>query len=165
MILSGLGQARTDLLLGLYPKGLIPMEIISILIYPRSSPCLANVGLWLHTQQLNGVVVEWVPQLDILAHNAVGWSSLVESMRYGVPMIVRTFFGDQRLNARMVQDEWEIGVSVEGGIITKNGLLRSLDLILWQENGKKMRENAKKFELVEKSIGPRGTSMENFKAF
>ncbi|KAK3205206.1 hypothetical protein Dsin_019252 [Dipteronia sinensis] len=65
----------------------------------------------------------------------------------------------------MVHDEWEIGVSVEGGIITKNGLLRSLDLILWQENGKKMRENARKFkQLAEKAIGPRGSSMENFKA-
>ncbi|KAK4858797.1 hypothetical protein QYF36_022143 [Acer negundo] len=121
----------------------------------------------------NGIVVEWVSQKDILAHNAAGvfinhggWSSLIECTGCWVPMIIRPFFGDQRLNARrLVQDEWEIGVSVEGGIITKNGLLRSLDLILWQENGKKMRENAIKFkQLAEKAIGPRGNSMENFKA-
>ncbi|KAK0593332.1 hypothetical protein LWI29_034848 [Acer saccharum] len=131
-----------------------------------------NLQAHLPKTKLNGIVVEWVPQFDILAHNAVGvfinhggWSSLMESMGCGVPMIIRPFFGDQRLNARMVQDEWEIGVSVEGGIITKNGLLRSLDLILWQENGKKMRENARKFkQLAEKAIGPRGSSMKNFKA-
>ncbi|KAL5769650.1 hypothetical protein ACOSP7_013804 [Xanthoceras sorbifolium] len=131
-----------------------------------------NLQAHLPKTNLNGIVVEWAPQLDVLAHNAVGvfinhggWSSLMESMGCGVPMIIRPFFGDQRLNARMVQDEWEIGVSVEGGIITKNGLLRSLDLILWHEKGKKMRENVRKFKkLAEKAIGPRGSSTENFKA-
>nr|UTB66778.1 UFGT [Dimocarpus longan] len=131
-----------------------------------------NLQAHLPNTKLNGIVVEWAPQLDVLAHNAVGvfinhggWSSLMESMACGVPMIIRPFFGDQRLNARMVQDEWKIGVSVEGGIITKRGFLRSLDLILWQENGKKMRENVRKFkQLAETAVGPQGSSMKNFKA-
>ncbi|KAK1553035.1 hypothetical protein Q3G72_027600 [Acer saccharum] len=53
-----------------------------------------NLQAHLPKKKLNGIVVEWVPQLDILAHNAAGvfinhggWSSLIESMGCGVPMI------------------------------------------------------------------------------
>lgn len=122
--------------------------------------------------ELNGIVVEWAPQFQVLAHHAVavcinhgGWNSVMESMGCGVPMIVRPFLGDQGLNARMVQDEWKIGTIVEDGIITKSGLLKSLDFILRQENGQMLHANVKKLkQLAEKAIGPEGSSTQNFKA-
>ncbi|XP_022746913.1 anthocyanidin 3-O-glucosyltransferase 2-like [Durio zibethinus] len=121
----------------------------------------------------NGIVVPWAPQIDVLAHSAVGvfishggYNSTLESIAAGrVPMIVRPFFGDHGLNGRMVQDVWEIGVIVKGGIFTKNGLISSLDLVLSQEKGKKMRENLKAImELAQRAVGPEGSSTENFKA-
>ena len=120
----------------------------------------------------NGIVVPWAPQIDVLAHGAVGvfishggYNSVQESIAGGVPMIVRPFFGDHRLNGRMVEDVWEIGVIVKGGIFTKNGITSSLDLVLAQEKGKKMKEKLREVkELAQRAVGPKGSSTENFKA-
>ncbi|RVW79683.1 Anthocyanidin 3-O-glucosyltransferase 2 [Vitis vinifera] len=85
----------------------------------------------------NGKVVPWAPQLQVLGHAQLecfvthcGWNSVTESIVCGVPMICRPFFGDQNLNRRMVQDVWGIGVGVKGGVFTKSGLTRDLELIL-----------------------------------
>ncbi|CAK7349875.1 unnamed protein product [Dovyalis caffra] len=117
-----------------------------------------------------GLVVPWTPQLEVLAHRAVGvfithcgWNSLLESIAGGVPMICRPFFGDQRLNGRIVEHVWEIGLKVEDGVFTKHGVLNSLDKILSQEKGKKMRENIRALQqLAKKAIGPNGSSTNNF---
>lgn len=117
-----------------------------------------------------GLVVPWSPQLEVLAHRAVGvfvthcgWNSLLESIAGGVPMICRPFFGDQRLNGRMIEDVWEIGLKVEDGVFTKHGVLNSLNKILSQEGGQKMRENIRALkQLAKKAIGPNGSSINNF---
>lgn len=77
----------------------------------------------------------WAPQVDILKHKAIGvlithcgWNSMLESIVGGVPMICRPFFGDHRLNGRMIESVWEIGVNVEDGKFTKDGLMKRLDL-------------------------------------
>ncbi|KAJ0013798.1 hypothetical protein Pint_21759 [Pistacia integerrima] len=118
----------------------------------------------------HGIVVPWAPQVDILNHEAVGvfithcgWNSMLESIVGGVPMICRPFLGDQRLNGRMIESVWEIGLNVEDGKFTKDGLMKRLDLVLRQEEGKKMRERIKKpKEDLINAIGPQGSSVENF---
>lgn len=127
---------------------------------------------FLEKTQANGMVVPWAPQMDILAHDAVGvfithcgWNSLLESIAGGVPMICRPFFGDQRLNGRMVEDAWEVGLKVEDGIFTKKGVMSSLDLVLFQEKGNKMREKMKALKkLAEEAVRPTGGSTGNFKS-
>ncbi|GMY06410.1 anthocyanidin 3-O-glucosyltransferase UFGT-like, partial [Fagus crenata] len=127
---------------------------------------------FLEKTKVNGMIVPWAPQLDILAHGAVGvfithcgWNSLLESISGGVPMICRPFFGDQKLNGRVVEDVLEVGLKIEGGIFTKNGVVSSLDLILFQEKGKKMREKMKVLkELAIKAVGPKGSSTRNFES-
>ncbi|KAF8400374.1 hypothetical protein HHK36_013672 [Tetracentron sinense] len=118
-----------------------------------------------------GIVVPWAPQSRVLAHSAVGvfvthcgWNSVLESITGGVPMICRPFFGDQKVNGRMVEDMWGIGVGIEGGYFTKKGMMNGLELILSDEKGKKMREKLRSLkELVEKAVLPNGSSTENFK--
>nr|ACI15395.1 UDP-glucose: flavonoid 3-O-glucosyltransferase [Vitis amurensis] len=118
-----------------------------------------------------GMVVPWAPQAEVLAHEAVGafvthcgWNSLWESVAGGVPLICRPFFGDQRLNGRMVEDVLEIGVRIEGGVFTKSGLMSCFDQILSQEKGKKLRENLRALrETADRAVGPKGSSTENFK--
>ncbi|KAG6382354.1 hypothetical protein SASPL_157978 [Salvia splendens] len=63
-----------------------------------------------------GKMVAWAPQPQILAHESVGafvthggWNSILESIASCVPLICRPFFGDQKLNSRMVQDSWGLG--------------------------------------------------------
>ncbi|XP_031285967.1 anthocyanidin 3-O-glucosyltransferase 7-like isoform X2 [Pistacia vera] len=118
----------------------------------------------------HGIVVPWAPQVDILNHEAIGvfithcgWNSMLESIVGGVPMICRPLFGDHRLNGRMIESIWEIGLKVEDGKFTKDGLMKRLDLVLRQEEGKKMRERIKKpKEDLINAIGPKGSSVENF---
>ncbi|KAJ7949851.1 Glycosyltransferase [Quillaja saponaria] len=125
---------------------------------------------FLEKTKMQGMVIPWAPQSDILRQGAIGafvthcgWNSFLESVVGEVPMICRPFFGDQRLNARMIKEVWEIGVRVEGGVFTKSGIMKSLDLVLLQEKGKRMREKMKGLkELAEIAIGPKGSSTENY---
>ncbi|CAL0311994.1 unnamed protein product [Lupinus luteus] len=118
-----------------------------------------------------GKVVPWVPQSQVLAHDSVGVfvthsgsNSVSESICNGVPMICRPFFGDQGIGARVVQDVWENGVIIEGRVLSKNGLLKSLNLILVQEEGKTIRENALNMKkTVQDAARPEGKSAQDFK--
>ncbi|KAL8155464.1 UDP-glucosyltransferase 29-like [Apium graveolens] len=65
-----------------------------------------------------GMVVEgWVPQAKILGHWSIGgfvshcgWNSVLESMKFGVPIIAMPMHIDQPINARLVE---EVGVGIE----------------------------------------------------
>ncbi|KAL3724006.1 hypothetical protein ACJRO7_036084 [Eucalyptus globulus] len=118
-----------------------------------------------------GVVVSWAPQIEVLAHSSTGVfithcgsNSVYESVANGVPMICRPFFGDHRMNGRIVEEVWGTGVRVEGGAITKNGVLKSLQLILADRAGKVMREKVRALkELVQVAAGPDGRAAEDFR--
>lgn len=63
------------------------------------------------------VFVAWAPQLEVLAHPAIGgflthagWNSTLESICRGVPMLCWPYFADQMLNARCIVDTWKIGL-------------------------------------------------------
>lgn len=89
---------------------------------------------------------------------------MYESVANGVPMICRPFFGDHRMNGRIVEEVWGIGVRVEGEAITKNGVLKSLQLILADRAGKVMREKVRALkELVQVAAGPDGRAAEDFR--
>lgn len=65
-----------------------------------------------------GVIMEgWAPQAKILQHSSVGgfvshcgWNSVLESIKFGVPIIAMPMHLDQPINARLVE---EVGVGVE----------------------------------------------------
>lgn len=120
---------------------------------------------------MSGRIVYWAPQTQVLAHDSVGVfvthcgsNSVTESLSSGVPMICRPFFGDQGVAARVIQDLWEIGVIIEGRVFTKDGLLKSLKMIMVQEEGKKIRGNALKLKkTVEDAARPAGKSAHDLK--
>ncbi|XP_028107123.1 kaempferol 3-O-beta-D-galactosyltransferase-like isoform X2 [Camellia sinensis] len=126
-------------------------------------------GFLKHTSE-QGQVVAWAPQVQILAHASTGvfmthcgWTSVLESIAAGVPMISRPFFGDQHINTLMLENVWKIGVGVEGGVFTKNGTVNALELVLLHEKGRKLKAQIGHFkELALKSIGPNGSSSQNF---
>lgn len=85
-----------------------------------------------------GLVVEWVSQLDILSHSSIGgflthcgWNSIMESLWLGVPMLAFPLLTDQYTNCRLIVKQW--GVAMNLGHITRScNNLRS-SLVLSQE--------------------------------
>ncbi|XP_071725353.1 kaempferol 3-O-beta-D-galactosyltransferase-like [Rutidosis leptorrhynchoides] len=120
----------------------------------------------------NGKVVPWAPQVLVLEHFATGvfithggWNSVLESIGAGVPMICRPFVGDQQINTCMVERVWGIGMKIEGGSFTKNGTCYALENGLLVDGLLKMWK--KKIEVLKdvahKAVEPNGSSDKNFK--
>ncbi|KAM4093878.1 hypothetical protein ACB094_06G152500 [Castanea mollissima] len=67
-----------------------------------------------------GYIVDWAPQEEVLAHQAVGgflthsgWNSTLESIVAGVPMICWSYFYDQQVNSRFVSEVWKLGMDMK----------------------------------------------------
>ncbi|KZV26974.1 anthocyanidin 3-O-glucosyltransferase 7-like [Dorcoceras hygrometricum] len=118
-----------------------------------------------------GKLVEWAPQTEVLSHPSVGvfvthcgWNSTLESILGGVPMICMPFFADQMINRRLMENVWRIGVGVQGDF-SKSGMVEALDLVLWKDEGNKMRENIGRLkERAYMAVAEKGSSTEDFKS-
>lgn len=116
-----------------------------------------------------GMVVAWAPQSRVLQHVSVGaivthcgWNSLIESIMGGVPIIYKALFGDHKLNSQLVSQVWGIGVGVEGGVLTRDGVKDNIDLVLHKEEGKKMREKVQLLkEKAEHEVSESGSCTKN----
>ncbi|XP_062143773.1 putative UDP-rhamnose:rhamnosyltransferase 1 [Alnus glutinosa] len=95
----------------------------------------------------------WVPQLRLLAHQAVGaflthcgWSSVTEAFQFGRALILLPFLMDQGLIARFLEER-EAGVEVprneEDGSFTSESVAQTLRLVMKDEEGKIYRDKAK----------------------
>ncbi|KAJ3706397.1 hypothetical protein LUZ61_010102 [Rhynchospora tenuis] len=97
------------------------------------------------------VVTSWAPQRKILVHRNLGaflthcgWSSVIEGMQAGVPMLALPMTWDQPINAKLMV---ELGIGIE---IPQRGLRNfkgedvsaSIKQILLSESGKHVRKNA-----------------------
>ena len=67
-----------------------------------------------------GSVVSWCPQLEVLAHKAVGcfmthsgWNSTLEALSLGVPMVAMSQWTNQPTNAKFIVDVWKVGVRIK----------------------------------------------------
>ncbi|KAK6145435.1 hypothetical protein DH2020_022255 [Rehmannia glutinosa] len=67
-----------------------------------------------------GYMVGWVPQREVLAHQAIGaffthsgWNSTLESIAIGLPMLCWPYFADQTTNSRFVSEVWKIGLDMK----------------------------------------------------
>ncbi|XP_035550317.1 anthocyanidin 3-O-glucosyltransferase 7-like [Juglans regia] len=127
---------------------------------------------FLERTRKQGKIVPWAPQAYVLSHKAVGvyithcgYNSVFESIVGEVPMICRPVLGDNKMNGRMVEDVWEIGLRVEGGVFTKKGMVKSLELVLGHDqHGRRMREKIRDLkELIVKAAGPDGIASKDFK--
>ncbi|KAM1027318.1 hypothetical protein FF2_039633 [Malus domestica] len=111
-----------------------------------------------------GMIVEdWAPQAKILKHSSVGgfvshcgWSSVLESIKFGVPIIAMPMQLDQPVNARLVE---EVGVGVEvirtggGGSLQRQEVAKVIIDVVVEKIGEgvrikalELRDNMKKKE-------------------
>lgn len=116
---------------------------------------------------MKGEVVPWAPQTLVLCLDSVGvyvthggCNSVgvgvfhMESLLY--VGLIYICIGDQLLVAPMIEHIWGIGVKMEGGYFSKNGLIKSLDLVLVPQEGKvMMRQKAQALKnVVLQAAGP-----------
>ncbi|PIA57852.1 hypothetical protein AQUCO_00500046v1 [Aquilegia coerulea] len=93
-----------------------------------------------------GCIVKWAPQLEVLAHPAVGgfwthsgWNSTLESICEGVPMLCWACFGDQMVSARYVSEVWRVGFQLENGL--QHGEIETyIKRLMVQENNREREE-------------------------
>ncbi|KAI3518999.1 hypothetical protein L1887_07959 [Cichorium endivia] len=98
------------------------------------------------------VWTSWVPQVRILSHDSVGgflshcgWSSIVEGLMFGHPLIMLPFLVDQGLNAQVMVEK-NVGILVprneQDRSFTKNSVANSLSSVMVEDEGKVYKENA-----------------------
>ena len=123
-----------------------------------------------------GLIVSWCPQLEVLAHKAVGcfmthcgWNSTLEALSLGVPMIAMPQWSDQTTNAKNIMDVWKVGIRVkvdENGIGTKEEIELCIREVIEGERGKEMKRNSMKWkELAKEAVDEDGSSDKNIEEF
>ncbi|KAJ1290440.1 hypothetical protein BS78_02G243400 [Paspalum vaginatum] len=123
-----------------------------------------------------GLIVTWSPQLEVLAHPAVGcflthcgWNSTTEGLSAGVPMVAMPQWSDQPMNAKYIEDVWEVGVRVrpdEEGVVRKEEIQRCVREVMDGERRKEYQRNAAAWkEKAKKAVTEGGTSAINIVEF
>ncbi|TMW98878.1 hypothetical protein EJD97_003357 [Solanum chilense] len=123
-----------------------------------------------------GLVVSWCPQLQVLEHESIGcflthcgWNSTLKAISLGVPMVTMPQWSDQPTNTKLVQDVWEIGVRAkqdEKGIVRREVIEECIKLVMEEDKGKLIRENAKKWkEIARNVVDEGGSSDKNIEEF
>ncbi|CAK9157033.1 unnamed protein product [Ilex paraguariensis] len=99
-----------------------------------------------------GMVLEgWAPQAKILGHTGIGgfvshcgWSSTLEGVMFGVPIIAMPMHLDQPLNAKVVV---EIGIGMEvkkeNGRFNREEVAKVINEVVVEEEGREVRRKVK----------------------
>ncbi|XP_066398934.1 putative UDP-rhamnose:rhamnosyltransferase 1 [Miscanthus floridulus] len=133
------------------------------------SPLLPD-GFEARTRGRGAVCTGWVPQMRVLAHAAVGaflthcgWGSVVESLRFGHPLVMLPFIVDQGLIARIMAERG-VGVEVarrdDDGWFGRDDVAEAVRrvMVVEGEEGKMLALNARKLreEVVGDDAGRQG---------
>ncbi|CAN7011079.1 unnamed protein product [Brassica oleracea var. botrytis] len=83
-----------------------------------------------------GFVCGWAPQVEILAHKAIGgyvshcgWNSILESLRFGVPIATWPMYAEQQLNAFTMVKELGLALEMRLDYVLANGEIVKADEI------------------------------------
>ncbi|KAH6756187.1 hypothetical protein C2S53_004286 [Perilla frutescens var. hirtella] len=97
------------------------------------------------------VVTGWAPQADILCHQNVGgfvshcgWSSVMESMYFGVPVVAMPMKNDQPINARMLVEAGscvEVSRTSENEVFEGGEMAKAIEKVV--ESGEELRRRAR----------------------
>ncbi|KAD4178420.1 hypothetical protein E3N88_27011 [Mikania micrantha] len=134
------------------------MNFIWVLRFPKGGKeinlCEALPLGFVERVKDRGFLVEgWAPQTRILGHKSIGgfvshcgWSSVMEAIKFGVPIIAMPMQYDQPINARLVV---EVGVGVEAardgnGRLRRENVAAIVRHVVVSELGEAVREKTKK---------------------
>ncbi|KAL9419240.1 hypothetical protein AB3S75_037069 [Citrus x aurantiifolia] len=142
-----------DIALGLE---LSEVNFIWVVRFPCGAKAKADEELpesFLERTKERAMVIEgWAPQMKILGHPSIkgfvshcGWSSVMESMKFGVPIIAMPMHVDQPLNARLVED---VGIGLEVrrnkcGRIQREEMARVIKEVVMEREGEKIKRKTR----------------------
>eukprot|EP00249_Psilotum_nudum_P006185 c19517_g1_i1 orf=206-1630(+) len=121
-----------------------------------------------------GFIVSWAPQLQVLSHPSVGgflthggWNSITENLSTGgVPMLCWPRGAEQRLNCRLLVDEWKIGMElpIQGnGSVEKAEVEKAVRALMeGEERRRRVTQLKKAARRAMEEGGSSHTSMEAF---
>ncbi|KAH6769771.1 hypothetical protein C2S52_014574 [Perilla frutescens var. hirtella] len=99
------------------------------------------------------VVTGWAPQGSILGHENTGgfvshcgWSSVMESLYFGVPVVAMPMKVDQPINARMLVEAGscvEVSRSGNDGVFEGEEIARAIEKVMAEESGGGLRRRAR----------------------
>ncbi|OMO82904.1 UDP-glucuronosyl/UDP-glucosyltransferase [Corchorus capsularis] len=124
-----------------------------------------------------GFVVPWCDQLRVLCHSSVGgfwshcgWNSTREGIFGGVPFLTFPLVGDQKMNSKLIVEDWKIGwkVKKDENLVTRGEISRLVENFMDLKNiqVKEMRERAKELkEKCQHAIDRNGSSETNIHSF
>uniref|UniRef100_A0A5B6YS72 Putative UDP-glycosyltransferase 87A1-like n=1 Tax=Davidia involucrata TaxID=16924 RepID=A0A5B6YS72_DAVIN len=127
-----------------------------------------------------GMVVPWCDQLKVLCHRSIGgfwthcgWSSTMESVFAGVPMLTFPLLMDQVPISKFIVEDWKIGWKVNGevgmgGLVSREEIAELVQRFMDSENAEKkeMRRRARELkEISRQAIAKGGSSETNLDAF
>lgn len=119
-------------------------------------------------------IISWAPQLDVLAHPAVGaflthcgWNSVVESLYMGVPMIGFPRGAEQNTNLNCMI-EWKVGMALEeqsqeGNKCSREAVEGAVRLMMRGEEGKAARTKASELKEAARKAIAEGNSKATLK--
>ncbi|CAA7026520.1 unnamed protein product [Microthlaspi erraticum] len=128
-----------------------------------------------HELEEVGMILSWCSQVEVLRHRAVGcflthcgWSSTLESLVLGVPVVAFPMWSDQPTNAKLMEDSWKTGVRVrenEEGLVEREEIRRCLEAVM-EDKADELKENAEKWKRLAVEEGREGGSSDkNIEAF
>ncbi|KMT15549.1 hypothetical protein BVRB_3g059010 [Beta vulgaris subsp. vulgaris] len=123
-----------------------------------------------------GLVVNWCPQLAILAHRAIGcfvthcgWNSTLEAISLGVPLVAMPQWTDQPTNAKYIADVWRIGVRLkvdDKGIVTRDEVDVCIREVMEGERSIGFKKNVMEWKkLAQEAMEEGGSSDRNIEEF
>ncbi|XP_031255683.1 UDP-glycosyltransferase 91C1-like [Pistacia vera] len=118
--------------------------------------------------------MDWAPQLRILAHSSVGgflthsgWSSVIEALGLGRPLIMLTGGSDTGLVARIMHRR--VGLEIErddkDGSFTSERVAKSIRQVLVEKEGEPLRANALAMRETFGNMELRNKYLEEFNRF
>nr|POE46559.1 udp-glycosyltransferase 74e2 [Quercus suber] len=123
-----------------------------------------------------GHIVTWCPQTKVLAHPSIacflthcGWSSLLESIAIGVPMIAYPQWTDQPTNAKLIAEVVNMGVRLKpgsDGFVATMDVERCIEQIMTGPRSKEFKKNVAEFERAARvAVADGGSSDRNIQDF
>ena len=121
------------------------------------------------TKEQGLVVPSWAPQAQVLSHGSTGgflshcgWSSTLESIMQGIPLIAWPLHSEQRMNAVLLVEDLKVAFrpSVnEKGLVDREEIAKIVKGLMVGEEGKKVQNRMKEVKIVaEKALSTNGSS-------